>query len=152
MCGRPLSKTQHAQARITLRGNMSRHPSSKISMVSTEVLLAVLFLAPVVWPHGQRAAAQSLKVAATNTAARGRYTVVIKDMKYQPPILKVKVGSSVEWKNADIVAHTVTAVDNTVDSGIIAPGASWKFIATKIGTVDYICTLHPNMRAKLIVQ
>ena len=76
-------------------------------MVSTEVLLAVLFLAPVVWPHGQRAAAQSLKVAATNTAARGRYTVVIKDMKYQPPILKVKVGSSVEWKNADIVAHTV---------------------------------------------
>ena len=25
-------------------------------------------------------------------------------------------------------------------------------IATKIGTVDYICTLHPNMRAKLIVQ
>jgi plastocyanin len=121
-------------------------------MVSTEVLLAVLFLAAVVWPHGQRAAAQSLKVAATNTAARGRYTVVIKDMKYQPPILKVKVGSTVEWKNADIVAHTVTAADNTVDSGIIAPGASWKFIATKIGTVDYICTLHPNMRAKLIVQ
>lgn len=131
---------------------MSRHPSSKRSMVSTGVLLAVLFLAPVPWPHGQRAAAQSLKGATTNTAARGRYTVVIKDMKYQPPILTVKVGSTVEWKNADIVAHTVTAVDNKVDSRIIAPGGSWKFIARKIGTVDYICTLHPNMRAKLVVQ
>lgn len=112
----------------------------------------MLFLAPLPWPHGQRAAAQSLKVVTPNTAARGSYTVAIKDMKYQPSILTVKVGSTVEWQNADIVAHTVTAVDNKFDSRIIAPGGSWKFIARKIGTFDYICTLHPNMRAKLIVH
>jgi plastocyanin len=131
---------------------MSRHASPKRSTASKGVLLAVLFLAPVPWTHGRRAAAQSSEVATTNTAARGRYTVVIKDMKYQPPTLTVKVGSTVEWKNADIVAHTVTAVDNKFDSRIIAPGSSWKLIVKKIGTFDYICTLHPNMRAKMSVQ
>lgn len=131
---------------------MSRHPSSKRSMVSTGVLLAVLFLAPVPWPNGQEASAQSLKAATTKRAARRGHTVVIKDMKYQPPILTVMVGSTVEWKNADIVAHTVTSVEKSFDSRVIPPGASWKLIARKTGTFDYICTLHPNMRAKLVVQ
>jgi plastocyanin len=120
-------------------------------MVSTGFLVAVLFLASGPWPDGQKAAAQSRK-AATKRADQKRPTVMIKDMKYQPPILTVKVGSTVEWKNADIVAHSVTAVDNSFDSRIIAPGGSWKFVAKKVGSFDYICTLHPNMRAKLIVQ
>ena len=55
-------------------------------------------------------------------------------------------------ENADIVAHTVTAVDNSFDSRIIAPGSLWKLVARKAGSFDYICTLHPNMRAKLVVQ
>jgi plastocyanin len=120
-------------------------------MVSTGFLVAVLFLASGPWPGGQKAAAQSRK-AATRPAAQKHQTAMIKDMKYQPPILTVKVGGTVEWKNEDIVAHTVTAVDNSFDSRIIAPGGSWKFVARKVGTFDYICTLHPNMRAKLIVQ
>ena len=131
---------------------MLRRPSSKRLMASRGFLLAVLFLAPVPWPDGQKATAQSLKAATTKTAARRRHTVVIKDVKYEPPILTVKLGSIVEWKNADIVAHTVTAVDKSFDSRIIPPGASWKLTARKTGTFDYICTLHPNMRAKLIVQ
>ncbi|HXI39325.1 MAG TPA: cupredoxin family copper-binding protein [Bryobacteraceae bacterium] len=121
-------------------------------MASRGFLLAVLFLAPVPWPSGQKVVAQSLKAAPTKTAARRRHTVVITGMKYEPIILTVKMGSTVEWKNSDIVAHTVTAVDKSFDSRIIPPGASWKLIARKTGTFDYICTLHPNMRAQLVVQ
>lgn len=113
--------------------------------------MAVLFLASGPWPGGQEAAAQS-RNAVTKPAAKKRQTVMIKDMKFLPPILIVKVGSTVEWKNADIVAHTATAADNSFDSRIIAPGGSWKLVARKAGSFDYICTLHPNMRAKLIVQ
>jgi plastocyanin len=120
-------------------------------MVSTGFLVAVLFLASGPWPDGQKAAAQSRKAPA-KPAAQKRQTVTIKDMKYEPPSLTVKKGSTVEWKNEDIVAHTVTAVDKSFDSHIIAPGGSWNFVARKVGSFDYICTLHPNMRAKLIVQ
>jgi plastocyanin len=64
----------------------------------------------------------------------------------------VKVGDTIEWKNADIVPHTVTAVDKSFDSDAIGTGRSWKSIVRTAGDFDYFCTLHPNMRAKLIVQ
>ena len=80
------------------------------------------------------------------------HTVVISGFKFQPDVLTVHVGDTIEWKNADIVPHTVTAVDRSFNSGGIAPGAKWKFVAKKAGTFPYACLPHPNMRAKLIVQ
>jgi plastocyanin len=80
-------------------------------------------------------------------------TVLIDHFKYQPDTLTVNVGDTVEWKNVDIVPHTVTAADRkSFDSGGIANGASWRFTPCKRGTYGYFCTLHPNMKAKLIVQ
>lgn len=121
-------------------------------MASAGALLAVLFLAVALWPQGKYPTAEPLTRAAANKSVQATHTVVIKDMKFQTPILTVKVGSTVEWKNSDIVAHTATATGKEFDSRIIAPGGSWKFTAKKTGTFDYICTLHPNMKAKLIVQ
>jgi plastocyanin len=57
------------------------------------------------------------------TQAAATQTVVIKGMKYQPAEITVHVGDTVEWKNQDIVAHTVTARDKSFDSGKIAPGS-----------------------------
>ncbi len=80
-------------------------------------------------------------------------TVLISQFKYQPDTITVNVGETVEWKNADIVPHTATAADGKAfDSGSIAKGASWSFRAAKRGTYDYLCTLHPNMKARLVVQ
>jgi len=67
-------------------------------------------------------------------------------------VLTVSVGDTVEWKNADIVPHTVTALDKSFNSGGIAPGATWKYVAKRAGTFAYGCTPHPNMKAKLIVK
>jgi plastocyanin len=64
----------------------------------------------------------------------------------------VKVGDTVEWKNADIVAHTVTAVNKSFDSGVIPSGGTWKLVAKKRGNFNYFCALHPNMKAKLVVE
>jgi plastocyanin len=89
---------------------------------------------------------------ATATAAHTLHTVTIKGLKYLPPILAVEVGDAVEWKNADIVSHTVTAVNKNFDSGVILPGGAWKLVAKKRGNFNYFCTLHPNMKAKLVVQ
>jgi plastocyanin len=80
------------------------------------------------------------------------HTVLISGFKYQPGVLAVNIGDTVEWKNADIVPHTVTAVEKSFNSGSIAPGATWTLVANKTGTFNYICTLHPNMKARLVVH
>jgi plastocyanin len=76
----------------------------------------------------------------------------ISGFKYRPGVLAVNIGETVEWKNADIVPHTVTAVDKSFNSGSIAPGATWTLVAKKAGTFNYICTLRPNMKARLVVR
>ena len=131
---------------------MPEYRSSKPSLVST-ALLAIAFLLVQAPPaDGQKVVAQPSKAAATGTADHALHTVRIKDFKYSPPVLTVKAGDTVEWKNADIFTHTVTAVDKSFDSGPINPGSSWKFVARRTGSFNYVCTLHPNMRAKLVVQ
>lgn len=78
--------------------------------------------------------------------------VVISGFKFQPDVLTVNAGDTVEWKNADIVPHTVTALDKSFNSGKIAPGSSWRFVAKNVGEFRYTCTPHPNMHATLIVH
>src|SRR3954463_4559514 len=74
----------------------------------------------------------------------------MKGMGFQPAELTVHAGETVEWKNEDIFAHTVTADDRSFDSGLIQPGGSWKMTVKNAGTVDYHCRPHPNMVAKLV--
>jgi plastocyanin/uncharacterized membrane protein len=76
--------------------------------------------------------------------------VVMKGVKFQPAELTVRAGETVEFKNEDIFAHTVTADDGSFDSGLIQPGSTWKMTMPKAGTVGYHCRPHPNMRAKLV--
>ena len=84
--------------------------------------------------------------------APATHSVAIKSFKFQPDVLTVNVGDTVEWKNGDIVAHTVLSADKSINSGTIAPGATWKYVAKKAGAFPYTCAPHPNMHAKLIVR
>jgi plastocyanin len=96
--------------------------------------------------------AETSQAPAANTPTKVN-TIVISGFKYQPETMTVNAGETVEWKNEDIVPHTATSSDGkTFDSGSIAKGASWRFTPKEKGTFDYICTLHPNMKAKLVVQ
>lgn len=76
----------------------------------------------------------------------------MKGIRFQPAELTVHPGETVEFKNEDIVAHTVTADDGSFDSGLIQPGSSWKMTVQKTGTLAYHCTPHPNMRATLVAS
>jgi plastocyanin len=83
-------------------------------------------------------------------------TVVIRDFKFDPATVTVHEGDTLEWKNDDFVPHTATedgeAQKPAFDSGTIHTGAAWRYVARKKGTYNYICTRHPNMKGKLIVQ
>ena len=76
--------------------------------------------------------------------------VIIKNFRFQPAQLNVHPGETIEFKNEDIYAHTVTADDGSFDSGLIQPGSSWKLTLSKSGTIAYHCAPHPNMKATLV--
>jgi plastocyanin len=71
---------------------------------------------------------------------------------YTPAKITVKVGQSATFINSSNADHTVSAHDgSSFDSGNIATGARWVFIAKKPGTYEYICQYHPLMKGTIVV-
>jgi plastocyanin len=85
-------------------------------------------------------------------AAPKTHTVVIEAMQFSPQVLEVKAGDTVVWVNKDAFAHNAVTTGRGFQSKEIEPDGSWKFKAVKKGTFPYICTLHPTMKAKLVVK
>lgn len=80
---------------------------------------------------------------------------------YDPAVLQVAVGSTVQWINHDIIAHTVTSgvsdglagiPDGKFDSGYVNAGDSWTYTFNEAGTFDYYCIPHPWMRGRIEVS
>ncbi|MFL6699723.1 MAG: cupredoxin family copper-binding protein [Vitreoscilla sp.] len=113
--------------------------------------------------EGHRALAACLAFAAALPAAAAAgasapspaapvQAVVIDNMQFTPASLQVRRGERIVWTNKDLVPHTVTARDGSFDSHAIAPGASWRLVASHAGAVDYACLYHPAMVAHLVVR
>ena len=66
--------------------------------------------------------------------------------------LTVKTGTTVTWTNKDGTAHTVTADDNSFNSGNMANGASFSHKFDAAGTYPYHCQYHSMMTASIIVN
>ena len=69
---------------------------------------------------------------------------------YDPEILDITIGTTVEWTNADVTVHTVTSgkapeTDGIFDSEMMSTGDIFEFTFTDAGTFDYFCTFHPWM-------
>jgi plastocyanin len=79
-----------------------------------------------------------------------RVRLAIRDNFFLPDQLTVPVGTQVAWQNEGREPHTVT-FPGVRDSGTIAPGGRWAAIFAIAGTLDYMCTIHPEMRGRLVV-
>ncbi len=80
------------------------------------------------------------------------HTVDIEALKFSPPTLEVKAGDTVIWKNKDAFPHNVIAENKSFRSVDLQSGQAWKFKAGRKGIFPYVCTLHPGMKAVLIVK
>jgi len=69
-------------------------------------------------------------------------TVSAIDNAFSPQELHIKAGDTVTWVNNGQTAHTVTADDNSYDSGFVNPGFQYTHIYTKPGRYSYYCRLH----------
>jgi plastocyanin len=80
--------------------------------------------------------------AETHQIPIARYT-------YVPATMTVRVGDVVTWTNQDEASHDVAG--GTFRSPMLAQGQSWSFTFTQPGTFDYVCSVHPDMRAQIVV-
>ena len=85
-------------------------------------------------------------------AAGAVHTVTIDGFAFKPSTITVKQGDTVEWRNTDPVPHTATSKSGGFDSGSIAAGATYRFVAKKKGRFDYLCTFHPIMKGTVVVE
>ena len=109
-------------------------------------LLVCAVLALVLLASGIRGSA-----AAGARAAR-THTVTIEGTAFRPDALKIAAGDTVQWVNKDPFPHTATATGGAFDSKTIDVEQSWKAKLAKRGNYDYVCALHPTMKARLIVE
>ena len=77
------------------------------------------------------------------------YEIAIDNLAFAPAEV-LHVNDIVEWVNADIFQHTVTAADGSFDVDLPA-GARGRTILKRAGVVDYFCRFHPGMQGRLEV-
>ena len=102
--------------------------------------------------------------AATAGAQRQKVvTVAIYDFYFEPSQLIVEPGTTVQWVNEGTTQHTVLATSpaGAFRSGTLHPGESFTHTfpqrfpkaspdrTTKPGTYEYLCEIHPGMRASV---
>jgi plastocyanin len=103
--------------------------------------------------YGSKPAATDTPAAAKPAAAAGGTAVEIANFAFAPSDIKVKVGDKITFTNKDSAAHTATATEGAkFDSGSLAQGASFDYVARKAGTIKFVCSFHPNMTGTITVS
>lgn len=80
------------------------------------------------------------------------HVIVIDAMEFRPRTLEVRAGDTVTWTNKDPFPHTAASSKPGFSSPEIASGKSWSMVVRTKGDFDYVCTLHPTMKARLVVR
>jgi len=106
-------------------------------------LLGALFLA---------GAALVLPAPAVQAAAG--HQVLMSGYAFSPRTLTITAGDTVTWTNQDQAPHDVetTSGPASVHSPMLNRGGSWSHTFTTPGTYGYVCTVHPDMTAQLVVK
>lgn len=77
-------------------------------------------------------------------------TVAIKDFRFAAAALTIHAGETVTWVNEGPSSHTATG-QGGFDTGVLRAGQSASHQFTSPGTFSYFCSIHPNMRASVVV-
>lgn len=83
----------------------------------------------------------------------GRFTMITHSKGFNPALMVVPVGSTIEFPNRDTILHSVFSrtPGTTFDFGFYGPGQVRQQVFSKPGLVVVNCSVHHVMRANVIV-
>ena len=93
----------------------------------------------------------ALLILCAGSARAAVIQIKIENLAFAPAQASAQVGDTIEWTNADFVAHTATARDGTFDI-MLPPNATGTVVLKTVGAIDYYCRVHPNMTAQITVS
>jgi plastocyanin len=92
------------------------------------------------------------RTMAARPADSSSVEVKIDNFSFAPTALTVRVGTQITWTNRDDIPHTVVEDNKTFKSKVLDTDEKFTFTASKPGTYNYYCSIHPKMTAKLVVE
>lgn len=75
-------------------------------------------------------------------ASAAETPVAMQNSMFTPKEIVVGQGGTVTWTNKDAVVHTVTADDNSFDSGDVDKAGTFKMTFGTPGKIPYFCRIH----------
>ena len=93
-------------------------------------------------------------IAAGSASGAGQKTVTIKNIDFTPATVTIQHGGAVVWKWADRgVSHNVTSRGKArFHSSSTRLTGTYRVVFRRAGTYRYVCTIHANMRGKVVVR
>ena len=110
----------------------------KLTAVNLRALAALIALMALVVMNGNANAADA--------------QVKIANFTFEPPVLTVKVGTTVTWVNDDDIPHLVAEKDGKFRSSALDTDEKFSQTFKTLGTVEYFCAIHPHMTGKIVVE
>jgi plastocyanin len=98
------------------------------------------------------ASAPCLAEEANNAGSGPVPTVTMDHNTFIPEEITVVPGTTVTWVNKELMPHTVVDTNKGFRSKTLAKDASFSFTFATAGEYDYLCSIHPNMKGKVIVK
>jgi amicyanin len=89
-------------------------------------------------------------VSFTGIAVADNAQVNIKDFQYQPSTVTISRGDTVTWTNMDNVLHDVDF--KGPGSPELKKGETYSKTFNDAGSFDYLCSIHPGMKGRVIVK
>lgn len=118
----------------------------------TALLAAICVALPLSFAH----AADAIEVVEGGSPSPN--TVTIENMGFTEKEVKIKAGDSVTWTNKDDIAHNVhfragPAKGTPQAQGkMLSKGNTYTVKFNTAGEYNYVCTPHPPMKAKIVVE
>jgi plastocyanin len=77
--------------------------------------------------------------------------VEVHNFAFVPARVEAHVGDTIEWINKDFAPHTATAVDGKWTTPTLKKEAVGHLTVRTVGTFNYVCKFHPQMKATVVV-
>jgi plastocyanin len=87
-----------------------------------------------------------------NAAASPAATVSMDHSTFIPSEITVAPGTTVTWVNAETMPHTVVDLSKAFRSKTLVKDGTFSFTFMTAGDYNYLCSIHPNMKGKVIVK
>jgi len=91
-----------------------------------------------------------LPIASQAQANTKLHEVEIRGFKYFPETVEVRPGDTIRWTNRDAAPHDATG--GNWNTEIMTRNQSAKIIVRADMDLNYICSIHPQMRASLKIM